>query len=162
MRTKRRRYGWDEGATAVEAAITLSLALALIFGVIQFGLTVWQLNTMQLAVEQAGRTMMINSVNGGCITPACAEAQMETVLSSYVGFLPAKNQTCSVANGNPNPPAAGNVCVYASPPTAGNPQTMTLTAVYTYNFSNFILPAKLLLGGSGPLTATNQATFPLD
>jgi Flp pilus assembly protein TadG len=156
MRAKRGGYGWDEGATAVEAAITLSLALALIFGVIQFGLTVWQLNTMQLAVEQAGRWAMINHSDQNLVSDA--ESQMEAVLSKYVGFLPAKNQTCTAAN---NPPAAGNVCVYAST-TAGNPSTVTLTAIYTYNFSNFILPAKLLLGGSGPLTATNQATFPLD
>ena len=78
MRGKRRR-GWDEGATAVEAAITFSVMLALIFGVVGFGFALWQSSTMMLAVEQAGRYVMIN--NASCNT-SCAVSQMQTVLTT--------------------------------------------------------------------------------
>ena len=74
MRGQSQRRGWDEGATAVEAAITFSVMLALIFGVVGFGFALWQSSTMMLAVEQAGRYVMIN--NASCNT-SCAVSQMQ-------------------------------------------------------------------------------------
>ena len=61
MRWKSPRRGWDEGATAVETAITISLSLALVFGILEFGMALWQANTMALAVEEAGRHVMVNN-----------------------------------------------------------------------------------------------------
>jgi Flp pilus assembly protein TadG len=155
MRGPLPKRGWDKGETAVETAITLAVLLALIFGVIQFGIALWQFNTMELAVEQAGRYVMIN--NASCGT-SCAESQMETALSTYAGLLPSSGQTCTVTNGNITPPTTGNICVSAST-TAGTPSTMTLTAVYSYNF---FYPVKFVIGKSGLSTVTSQATFPLD
>src|SRR5260370_33500956 len=96
MRCERQIRGWDEGAVAVEAAITFSLMLTLIFGVVGFGFALWQSNTMMLAVEQAGRYVMVN--NASCNT-SCALGQMQTVLT------PAP----------PSPtPTAGHICVSAT------------------------------------------------
>jgi Flp pilus assembly protein TadG len=61
MRWKNLRLGWDEGSTAVEAAITLSLLSTLIFGIFDFGMALWQWNTMQTAVLHAGRYAMVNN-----------------------------------------------------------------------------------------------------
>lgn len=138
MRCKRPRCGCDEGAVAVEAAITFSALLLLLLGIIEFGTALWQWNTMELAVEQAGRYVMINNANPTCNVniPSCAETQMQAILT---------NATVCTA------PAAGKICVSASPP-AGSPPTTTLTAKYNFNF----------LALAGAFTMTSQAAFPLD
>ena len=139
MRWKGLRRGWGEGSTAVEAAIVFSLFFTLIFGIVEFGMALWQWNTMELAVLQAGRYAMVNN---STITAATAEAQMQTV-------LPSASISCPL----PISPAAGAWYVCASPP-AGNspPSTMSLSASYGYK----------VIGLVGPLKVSAQATVPLD
>src|SRR5260370_39952572 len=103
MRCERQIRGWDEGAVAVEAAITFSLMLTLIFGVVGFGFALWQSNTMMLAVEQAGRYVMVN--NASCNT-RCALGQIQTVLTTAA--------SCT-------PPTAGQICVTATTATGTTP-----------------------------------------
>lgn len=131
---RNRRDCWDKGASTVELAITLNLLLLLIFGIVEFGTALWQWNTMQLAVEQAGRYVMINNA---CDT-SCAETEMQNVLTSA--------SVCTA-------PTAGQICVSATGPTASNPPTMTLTAAYNFNLVAPIIPS---------VTMTSQATLPLD
>src|SRR5262249_40176971 len=99
MRCKSQRRGWDEGAAAVEAAITLSVTLTLIFGVIGFGYALWQWSTMMLAVEEAGRYVMINYGASPPCDTSCAVLQMQTVLTSA--------SSCTT-------PTAGQICVSAT------------------------------------------------
>src|SRR5262249_5365942 len=99
---------------------------------------VWQWNTMEFAVEQAGRWAMLNPSDATLVSDA--EAQMTQVLSSA--------SSCTVTGTAVNPPAAGNVCVYASSATS----TITLTAIYAYN----------PLGVSRAFTVTSQTTCPID
>ena len=167
MRWKSSRRGWDEGATAVEAAITISIALALVLGIIEFGMALWQWNTMTLAVEEAGRCVMVPSSNAcscNTATASCAQTNMKNTLSSYVGLVTSVNNgICASATTPPTLTAGslGNICVFATAPAGANPQTMTLTAIYAYN--SIIVPSKLLAGTlAGPFKATSQATFPLD
>ena len=54
-----RRRGWDEGAVAVEGAITLGVLIALVLGIIEFGVAFYNLNTMQVVIEEAGRSAMV-------------------------------------------------------------------------------------------------------
>ena len=125
----------DEGASTVEVAITLNLLLLLIFGIVEFGTALYSSNTMQLAVEQAGRYVMVNNANCGT---GCAETQMQNILTSA--------SVCTT-------PTAGQTCVSATGPTASNPPTMTLTAVYKFNLLAPFIPS---------VTMTSQASFPLD
>jgi Flp pilus assembly protein TadG len=124
----------EGGATAVEAAICLFLLLSLIFGICEFGTALYSWNTMQLAVQQAGRYVMVNNATA---TTTTAETQMQSVLTTAA--------VCTT-------PTAGQICVNATT-TAGTPKTMTLTASYQFNLTA-LLP--------GPFTMTAQATFPLD
>ena len=137
MSGKRPKRGWDEGAAAVEAAIAFSILFLLVFGIIEFGTALWQWNTMELAVLQAGRYAMINNAT---ITPTTAETQMQSV-------LPGATVSCPL----PSSPAAGAwyVCAIQS---AGTPPTMSLSASYGYN----------VMGLVGPFKVTSQATVPLD
>jgi len=161
MRCNHAMRGRDEGGTAVEAAITISLLLALLFGIIEFGMALWQSNTGALAIEEAGRYIMVN--NTTCNTASCAETQMKNTLASYGGLLTsANNGICAGTFPNLTAPSPRSICVYATAPTTGSsPNTMTLATVYAY--SNIIVPSGLLAGLlSGPFTSTSQATFPLD
>jgi Flp pilus assembly protein TadG len=143
MRGTNHRRSWDEGAATVETAITLFLLLSLILGIIEFGTALYSYNTMQLAVEQAGRYAMLQAtipptnVPPPCGTVACAEAKMQTILTTAA--------VCTT-------PTAGQICVNATGPAGANPQTMTLTASYRFNF----------IALAGPFTMTAQGTFPLD
>jgi hypothetical protein len=137
MRWKCPRRGWDEGSTAVEAAITFSLLFTLIFGIIEFGMTLWQWNTMQLVVLQEGRNAMINNA----LTPATAESDMQTM-------LPGASISCPL----PSSPAAASWYVCATKNTGSSPPTMSLSASYGYN----------IIGLAGPFNVTALATVPLD
>lgn len=139
MGWKSPRRGWDEGSTAVEAAIVFSLLFTLIFGIVEFGTALWQWNTMELAVLQAGRYVMVNNANG-TILPATAEAQMQVV-------LPSASISCPL----PTSPAAGSWYVCATT-TAGTPPTMSLSASYGYS----------IIGLAAPFKVAAQATVPLD
>jgi Flp pilus assembly protein TadG len=133
-RLKYPKRRWDDGSTTVEAAFILPVLFLMIFGIIKFGTAFWQWNTMLLAVEQAGRYVMVN--NTSC-DATCAETQMQAVLSSAA--------VCTT-------PTAGQICVTASTDTTSTPNTMTLTANYSFNF----------FGLAGPFTISSQDTVPLD
>jgi Flp pilus assembly protein TadG len=138
MSRKRPRRRPDEGATTVEAAIVFSALLAVIFGIIEFGTAIWQWNTMMLAVQDVGRYAMINNA-----TAADVETQMQNMLPSA--------SVCTL-------PTPGNMCVSATTTagTAPDPLTITLTAIYAYDF----LGIANSLGISGALTVASQGTFP--
>jgi Flp pilus assembly protein TadG len=138
MHRKTPRPGWNEGSVAVEAAVVFSLLFTLVFGIIEFGMALWQLNTMQLAVLQEGRYAMVNN---GTITPATAQNDMQNM-------LPGATVSCPL----PNNPAAGTWHVCAVVDAAVTPPTMSLAANYGYS----------VLGLVGPFNVTAQTTVPLD
>jgi Flp pilus assembly protein TadG len=131
-RRRNRARRRDEGTAAVEAAFIAPILFLAILGIVEFGIALWQWNTMLLAVEQAGRYVMVN--NASCDT-SCAQIQMQSI-------LPAAS-VCTT-------PTAGQICVNAST-SAGTPSKMTLTAAYNFNF----------LALFGPFTITSQGTVPL-
>jgi Flp pilus assembly protein TadG len=141
-RRKNPRPRRDEGVAAVEAALILPILILAILGIMEFGTAFWQWNTMLLAVEQAGRYVMVNNAYSsnppGCTGTlvSCAETQMQAVLTNA--------SVCTT-------PSVGQVCVNAST-SAGTPSTMTLTAAYSFN----------LLALFAPFTITSQGTVPLD
>jgi Flp pilus assembly protein TadG len=147
MRDKKSLLREDEGATAVEAALVISVLIFLTFGIIEFGMALWAWNTMGLAVQDAGRYAMIN--NGyptnppGCTgtLASCTVTQMQTSLATAPGTV---STTCTT-------PTADQICLSAST-TAGTPSLMTLTAAYGFK----------VIGLSPTYTLTSQATFPLD
>ena len=129
-RLKNPNRRWDEGAAAIEAAFVLPLLFLFVLGIVQFGNALWQWNTMLLAVEQAGRYVMVN--NSTCNT-SCAETQMQAVLSSAA--------VCTT-------PTSGQMCVNATA-SAG---TMTLSAAYSFSpFAAFFQPFTITSQGTVPL-----------
>jgi hypothetical protein len=138
MHWKGLRRGWDDGSTAVEAAVVFPLLFALIFGIVEFGMALWQWNTMELAVLEAGRYAMINNAS-----PVVAEHKIQAV-------FPGSSISCPL----PASPAAGAwyVCATKTAGAPNMPNTMSLSAIYGYN----------IIGLAGPFNVTAQATVPLD
>ena len=132
QRRRNRARRRDQGMAAIEAAFIAPILFLAILGIVEFGMALWQWNTMLLAVEQAGRYVMVN--NASCDT-SCAQIQMQSILPVA--------SVCTT-------PTAGQICVSAST-SAGTPSTMTLTAGYNFN----------LLALFGPFTITSQGTVPL-
>jgi Flp pilus assembly protein TadG len=78
-----KRRGWNEGAVAVEGAIALSVLIALALGIIEFGIAFYNLNTMQLVIEEAGRYAMVNDAGATTCPSASVVARANQVLTSY-------------------------------------------------------------------------------
>jgi Flp pilus assembly protein TadG len=139
VRRKNPRRGSDEGATAVEAALIISVLILLIFGILEFGVVLWNWNTMVLAVEDAGRYVMVHT----CLTCApcdtnCAMNQMQATLATTPATV---STSCTT-------PTADQICLNA----VGTPSTMILTAAYGFK----------IIGLSPTYTLTTQATFRLE
>src|SRR5207237_8091367 len=112
-----RRRG-EEGATAVETALIISVLIFLIFGVIEFGMALWNWNTMVLAVEDAGRYVMVKYASGSSCDTTCAVDQMQRTLATAPATV---STTCTT-------PTADQICLSASSATTGILSEMTLTA----------------------------------
>lgn len=111
----------EEGAVAVEAAITMTALLLLILGIIQFALVYWNWNTMLLAVEEAGRyTMLYNPTNFPSGPPGCADTLAN----------------CAVNWASQN--WGGLFGVSCTSGCAAGSTTMTFTASYDVDFLNTI------------------------
>jgi len=70
--TQQRLWGDTQGAVLVEVSITISLFLALTFGVIQVGFLMWILSALQHGAEMAARCASASVVRHGFETPGCA------------------------------------------------------------------------------------------
>src|SRR5438445_6341480 len=104
MARKPKQRGWEEGATAVEAALVSSVLIFLTFGIIEFGMALWAWNTMGLAVQDAGRYVMINNATPSAALEANALGEMQNTLAMAPGTV---STTCTA-------PAADQICLSAS------------------------------------------------
>jgi Flp pilus assembly protein TadG len=112
----------EEGAVAVEAAVTFLVLMFLIVGSVQFGLVFWNWNTMLLAVEEAGRYAMLYNPTNYPNGPPSASCSLGSPTLA----------TCAQAWGNQNWGNNFGGGVSCTAPS-GSPLTMTCTATYTFN-----------------------------
>jgi Flp pilus assembly protein TadG len=66
----------DAGAAAIEMAFVLPLFLLFVLGIIEFGRAYWTLNSMQLAVDEAGRYAMVHTTSTDAQIVAAAQANL--------------------------------------------------------------------------------------
>jgi Flp pilus assembly pilin Flp len=131
----------EEGATAVEMALVMMVALLLILGMVEFALAYWTMNTLSLAVEETGRYVYVMINN-----PAISPAQYPQTLETHMGYYLPPGPSTPVCT-NPSP---GQYCVNAVQSTSSN--TVTLQASYGFD----------VLGITGTYTLGSQNTVPLD
>ena len=113
----------EDGATAVEAALVLSIFIGVILTIIDFAQTFFIWNTLQLAVGQASRYVIIqNGIPPGSSCDAtCAESALQTAISNWLGV--SSVSICAT-------PTPGQYCVNA----ICNPSSCSLSALYGFNF----------------------------
>lgn len=141
-RRKRRFFGSEEGATAVEAALVLSVFVGIVLAIVDFAQAFFVWNTLQLVVGQASRYVIIqNGIPGGsgCDTTCAQTALQRAISSAAVCTTPTADQYCVNATCNPS-----SCSSTTSTPTA----TMTLSALYGFKFG-------------GLYTLTGQITVPI-
>ena len=132
----RRKWGLrgsEDGATAVEAALVLSLFIGVVLTIVDFGQAFFIWNTLQLVVGQTSRNVIVqNGIPGGSGCDAtCAEAALQNAILADLG---AAASICAA------PTQAGQYCVNATcnpsscSSTTSTPATMTLSALYGFKF----------------------------
>ena len=99
------RRGWNEGATAVETAVSLLALIMVVLGIIQLGIAFYNMNTMQLVVEEAGRYAMVNypgtNTAAACSTASTGVAnQANNVILKSIPVVGA-SVTTSCVSGSP-------------------------------------------------------------
>lgn len=95
------------GATAVEFALVAPIFLLIILGVFEVGRLFWIKSSMQYAVEESARYVMLNT---STTTSALETYATTTVVGSFTG----------------------DITYVASKDTSTTPYTMTITATYAY------------------------------
>jgi Flp pilus assembly protein TadG len=130
-RRKRGLRGTEDGATAVEAALVLSIFVGVVLTIIDFAQAFYIWNTLQLVVGQTSRNVIVqNGIPGSSCDTACAKIALQTAIERHL------ISTASICT----TPTAGQYCVNAtcnpgscSSPTS-TPVTMMLSAQYGFKF----------------------------
>jgi Flp pilus assembly protein TadG len=140
---KRKLRGSERGATAVEAALVLSIFVGMILAIVDFAQAFFVWNTLQLVVGQASRYVIVQtsipnppgSASANC-PPAGSAANC--AIGALTALLPGASSSCAGA------PASGQYCVDASCTAA----SCSLSAFYGFKFV-------------GAYTLTGQITVPI-
>ena len=138
--TRRRKRGFrgsEDGATAVEAALVLSLVVGVVLIIIDFAQAFFVWNTLQLVVGQASRYVMVQtSIPPGSASEECPPAGSATscAISALTILLPTASSSCTGA------PTPGQTCVSASCTNT----SCILSAFYGFKFvGTYILTGQI-------------------
>jgi hypothetical protein len=145
------RHSTEAGSTTVEAGVTISFLLLLIFGVVAFGQTFCTYNTMLLAVEQAGRYAMVH--NQG--PPDACRSQSQAPQCPILSNTPLANCAAALTQQLLSAYQVPNIDVSVTEDRASIPGTITICASYSVDF----VPPPLFPYGSFNLT--RQVIVPL-
>jgi Flp pilus assembly protein TadG len=102
----------ESGASAVEFAILLPLLMMILFGIIEFGLALYQQAVLTNASREGARLGIVQSI------PAITTAQIDTTIDTYLtsaGITPGNVSRVIVAGG-----------------VTGTPVSVALTLPYTF------------------------------
>jgi Flp pilus assembly protein TadG len=127
-RRKRGLRSSEDGATAAEAALVLSIFVGVVLTIIDFAQAFFIWNTLQLVVGQASRYVMVQTSipSPGSAFAQCPPAGSATscAISALTTLLPEASSSCA------GTPAPGQYCVSASCAT----NRCSLSALYGFNF----------------------------
>ena len=131
--------GSEDGATAVEAALVLSLVVGVVLIIIDFAQAFFVWNTLQLVVGQASRYVVVQTSipnPPGSASEECPPAGSATscAISALTTLLPNASSSCTGA------PTPGQTCVSASCTNT----SCILSAFYGFKFvGTYILTGQI-------------------
>lgn len=118
----------ENATTLVEFAVIAALFFGILMGMLGFVLFMWQINTLQYAVENAARCKIINQFDKTCVDEQTSG--MKNSLG-FEGILAASNFTSPGAAASA---PAGTVCVQAD----------SATLIGPFNFISYVLPIRAI------------------
>jgi Flp pilus assembly protein TadG len=152
MSTGRRpRPGTEDGSTAAEAGVVISLLVLLIVGSIELGRTLWTYNTMLLAAEEAGRYAMVHHNGPG---ETCS-AQRQASRCPAVSDTPLANCSAEWAQRTLSAYLSSSIGVSVSHDATSSPAKLTICVSHSVDF---FLPELLPYGA---FDLTQKVTVPL-
>lgn len=78
MRVRRTRG--ERGAAVMEFALVFPIVVMIVFGIIQYGIHFWSMNTASAVARESARLMLVNSDFNGCVKPwAVKQAAMPSL-----------------------------------------------------------------------------------
>lgn len=143
MRLKQLLRDRDDGATAMETALSLLVLVTLIIGVAEFAFSYWVLNAMQIAVAQgaryalAHRLIQSGSDVGKCQDPNTGGAVV-TVVQNALPMASGSGQPFSTPTAVCSGGTTDNSCCQS---TASSPTTITISVTYNnpiFGFFGFL------------------------
>lgn len=137
----------QDGATAVELGVIMSVLLLLILGSVEFGRAFWTYNTMLLAVEEAGRFAMVYKHG----RPETCTIQRQAADCPTLSNTPLANCSATRAQQVLAAYDVRNIAVSVREDSA----TITICASYSFDF---IAPRLLPYG---PLNLTSRIAVPV-
>lgn len=153
-RIKLRRRDDEEGAELIEFALVFLLLIALVYGIIFFGLLLSAKVTMTQAAADGARAGIVQSTVSAQESAAVARAASDV---SWMG-----KGTCGATSSSTNP----LTCIATEAPCVSNTSNQCLTVTVTYNnySSDPLIPPVLGLGLAAPTniiaTSTLQISTP--
>jgi Flp pilus assembly protein TadG len=133
--------GSEAGATAVEAALVLSIFVGMVLAIVDFAQAFFTWNTLQLVVGQASRYVIVQTsipnpppgtASANCQPPAGSAASC--AITALTTLLPDASSSCTGA------PTPGQTCVSASCTTT----SCSLSAFYGFKFvGTYILTGQI-------------------
>lgn len=143
----------EKGVSAVEFALIAPLLFVLTFGIIEFGILLFDKAVVTNASREGARAAIVHhEVDNGDGTTSydpVSKPQIEEVVDDYLGIDEVDNDGLLISIGGPSIPDT-NVVYDPDPPESGGDVTVTVT--YTYDFLVFPNLASLL--GSGTFDGT--------
>ncbi|MGH1571313.1 TadE/TadG family type IV pilus assembly protein [Methylobacterium sp. P31] len=130
MRLRRKFENDSSGSSAVEFALLLPILVTIIFGIIEFGLIIFTLNTAQSAARDATRQLATNRITA---------SQAQSVVLQQLPRWVAAGTSVSVSQTNPTNPSSNQFTTDVSFAA----RAATPTNLLAWAYGNTILHAKV-------------------
>lgn len=137
-RRRIRKHGLEKGASAVEFVLILPLLLLLVFGIIEFGLLLYNKAMITNASREGARAGVLYHTDGDGNLDRLSKAEIEEIVRDYCqNFLVTFSSTPSLTvDADPDPTE-----------TIPSGDYLTVTVSYRYNF--LLVPAFIAELGGG-------------
>jgi len=177
LNTAKCQWKSDDGASAVEFAIVLPLLMLLLFGMIEFGLIIYNKQVITNASREGARYAIVQPI----CTPSCVpvgspfpyatvsppppichnECNVQKVVQDYckdnlISFGIQPLPTIIVTGGTASPTTYTNICVPTPSPTP--PADIEVQVSYSYNFLVYQNIVTLFGGSQGSSLQLSSST----
>jgi Flp pilus assembly protein TadG len=152
-----RRRRDERGAEMVEFALVVVLLIALLYGIVSYGLILAAQSTITQAAADGARSGIVASASGGSIGPPCTTSACtvsESQAGNDLGWM--NKGACGTSTSS----HTTLTCISTEAPCPSNANNECLTVTVTYNYnSNPLFPELPGMGVITPSTISSSNTL---